>query len=155
MNNDMTPHHPMKYDAFLQEIRDLIARDRLDEALPLLRSLLDNSPQLDEVIHQSGRFAAIRNQIRLGVVSHEEANLTRNQISHAMLELLSEIEAQELEKPALKQEMEGAIANLNSENVISDATITAAGDVHIGDKQATQQAEKIYNIGEIDNADFS
>jgi hypothetical protein len=118
---------------WLQQARDLIAQDRLDEALGLLRSLLGHSPQLEEILQQSGRFAAIRRQIRLGTVSHAEANLTRNQISHALLELLREIEAQEREKPALQQEMQGAIAILHSKNVVLGTTITAGGDVHIGD----------------------
>jgi hypothetical protein len=43
----------------------------------------------------------------------------------------------------------------NSKNVVAGATITAGGNVHIGDKQVTQNAEKIYNIDKIDNANFS
>lgn len=42
----------------------------------------------------------------------------------------------------------------NSKNVVLDASITAGGDVHIGDT-TIQNAGKIYNIGHIDNANFS
>ncbi|GAB4422116.1 MAG: hypothetical protein OHK0039_37860 [Bacteroidia bacterium] len=56
----------MNPDAFLKEIRDRIARDELEQALMQLRQFLAHTPQLDEVLHQSGRFAAIRQQIRLG-----------------------------------------------------------------------------------------
>jgi len=110
---------------------------------------------LDEILHQSGRFAAIRKQIRHGTVSHAEANLTRNQISYALLELLREIETQERENPTLKQELEAAISITQSKNVVAGSTITAGGNVQIGDKHVTQNAEKIYNIDKIDNANFS
>ena len=139
----------------LQQARDLIAQDRLDEALSTLRAWLDKSPKFDEILHQSCRFAAIRKQIRHGTVSHAEANLTRNQISHALLELLREIETQERENPTLQQELEAAISITQSKNVVSGSTITAGGNVHIGDKHVTQNAEKIYNIDKIDNANFS
>ena len=83
-------------------IRDLIARNELEQALQQLQQLLANSPKLDEALQQSGRFADIRKQIRLGVVSHAEAALTQNQIRHALLELLGEIEKQQIpDKTAL------------------------------------------------------
>jgi hypothetical protein len=50
--------------------------------------------------------------------------------------------------------MEHAISIVNSKNVVT-GTITASGDVHIGDKNITQNAEKIYNIDHIDQANFS
>jgi CHAT domain len=42
----------------------------------------------------------------------------------------------------------------DAKNVVADSSITAGGDVHIGDKQVIQNAEKIYNIDKIDNANF-
>lgn len=48
---------------FLTHIRELIAHDRLDEA-----------------IQQSGRWAAIRKQVRLGTVGYEDAAVTENQM---------------------------------------------------------------------------
>ncbi len=51
---------------FIHKIRDLIAQDELQSALSQLRILLENSPKLDEAIHQSGRFYDIHKQIRQG-----------------------------------------------------------------------------------------
>jgi len=48
---------------FITQIRDHIANNQLDTALQFLCDLLDNSPQLDEVIQQAGRYASIRQQI--------------------------------------------------------------------------------------------
>ena len=140
---------------WLEQARLLIAEARLDEVLSMLRPMLENSPQLDEVLQQSGRFAAIRKQIRLGTVSQAEANLTQNQIRAALLELLSEIEAQQAAAPALGEEMVRAISVMNPQGIVVNSSIQASGDLHIGDKQITQNAEKIYNIDNIDNANFS
>lgn len=153
--NNTMPQDPTQQNTLLQHIRALIARDELPQALQQLQQFFAHAPQLDEVIHQSGRFANIRQQIRLGTVSHAEANLTRNQISYALLELLHEIEAQARETPALQQEMKAAIAIVDSKNVVVNSHIQTGGDVHIGDKHVTQHAEKIYNIERIDKADFS
>ena len=145
---------------FFDLFRDLIAHDELPTALEKLRTLLENSPKLDEVLLQSGRFHDIRKQIRLGVLSHAEANLTQNQIRAGLLELLREIEESTAESSSqpdaamLRAEMEHAISIVNSKNVVT-GTITASGDVHIGDKNITQNAEKIYNIDKIDQANFS
>ncbi len=119
---------------WFEQVRDRIAQDHLDEALSMLRALLEGSPKLDEVLHQSGRFAAICQQIRLGTVSHAEANQTRNQISAALLELLREIETKQTEAPALRDEMAQAISVINSKNPVVNSTIQAGGEVHIGDR---------------------
>ena len=76
----------------IAEIRGLIAESEIDAALTKLQTLLSGSPELDEVIQHSARFKAIRKQIRLGIVSHESSELTQNQISVSLLELLREME---------------------------------------------------------------
>ena len=146
----------MNAQVLLPQIREQIARDELAEALEQLRQLLANSPKLDEIIHQSGRFENIRRQIRLGTVSHQDATLTENQIRAGLLELVSEIEAQG-HLPAVSAEIERAASIVHSKNVVADSTITAGGAVHIGDKTTTvtQNADKIYNINHLDNAHFS
>ncbi len=117
---------------FIKNIQDLIARDEMAAAMEKLRAFLDNSPKLNEVLQQSGRFAHIRKQLQLGLVSHEEAALTQNQIRMGLLELLSEIETQS-STPALQKEMERAVSIVNSKNVVVGSTISAGGNVHIGD----------------------
>jgi hypothetical protein len=123
----------MTNEAYIKNIRTLIAQNELDEAIKQLRLLLGNSPKLDEAILQSARFHDIRRQIRLGLVSHAEANLTQNQIRAGLLELLHETEEQS-KKPILKLEMEHAISIVNSKNVVVGSTITAGGNVEIGDR---------------------
>ena len=115
------------------QVRKLISTDDLPEALRLLQELLKNSPQLKDVVLQSGRLSDIGQQIRLGLVDVTQANITKNQIRAGLLELLAEIETQENPVPEVRYELKRC----------------AAG------KTIVQQAEKIYNIEKIDKADFS
>lgn len=110
------------------QVRAKIGQGKLEQALRDMKQLLENSPKLDEVIHQSGRFKAIQKQIHLGTVSYENADLTTNQISSGLLALLREMETGE-----------------------SEPTIQEAAN----EPQVLQQAEKIYNIQHIDQANFN
>jgi len=144
----------MNSQNFPDHIRDLIAHNDLPAALQQLRVLLENSPLLDEAILQMARFEDIRKQIRLGMLSDKEANFTKDQIREDLLDLLKVVET-EAKKPAVKAEMDAAVSVMNSKNVVIGSTISAGGNVHIGDKTTIQNAEKIYNIDKIDNANFS
>ncbi len=151
----------MTTQEFTTTIRRLTDGGQSGAALALLRSLLENSPLLDEAILQSARFQDIRKQIRLGEAKPAEAGAGQGEIQEGLPALLREIEeiatgaSARPGSPALREEVEKAIAIVNSKNVVSGSDIAAEGDVHIGDKHITQQAEKIYNIGKIDKADFS
>ncbi|MBL7793111.1 MAG: hypothetical protein JNK77_12350 [Saprospiraceae bacterium] len=116
---------------YLHTIRDLIGRGQIDRAMEQLRVLLENSPHLDVIIQQQARFQAIRQQIRLGTVSHQDATLTKNQISAALLDLLQEIEEQG-ENPAIGAELNKAISIINSKNV-NTGEVKAGRDVRFGD----------------------
>lgn len=130
--------------SFFATLRQLIAQGQLDTALAQLRAFLENSPLLDEAIHQAGRWSHIQRQIRLGTVSHAEATLTQNQVQHGVLELITDIEREMAETPAdgsgslltpaIRAEMQQSISVLNSKNVIAGgANLSAGGNIHIGD----------------------
>lgn len=118
----------MKDHPLIQQIRGFIAKNKLEKALQQLQMLLAGSPELNEAILQSSRFAEIQTQIRLGVISDEAASLTKNQIRLGLLDLLDELE--------------GDGTDLNIKAIASQPKII-------------QNAEKIYNIDHIDNANFS
>jgi hypothetical protein len=154
----------MNTQTLLTQLRDLIARNELPAALTQLRTLFDNSPLLDEVILLSGRFHAIRQQIRLGVVSHAEASLTQNQIRTGLLDLLLEVEQHvgitsnaTDTNTALRLEVERAISIVGSKNVVVGSTITAGGSVHIGDSIINNEGATIknqFNGGTFNNTTF-
>lgn len=139
---------------YLNQIRQHIALDELPATLQQLRTLLETSPKLHEVLQQSGRFNDLLHHIRMGTLSYEQAALTKNQIRASLLDLVDEVE-KEAQQPAIAAELEKTIQIVNSKNVVLNSTINAGGDVHIGDKNLNQNAEKIYNIDKIDNANFS
>lgn len=137
----------MNTTAYIRQIQDCLAEDRLDDALSLLRALLQNTPLLSEAIQQSGRYESICRQVRLGVVEPEEAARTENQIRWGVLELLSklvkegfkpgltsllkEVEMQR-KHPELHEEVERAISVMNSKNVVG-GNISAGRDLLVGD----------------------
>lgn len=149
---------------FINQVRELIARNELDAALRQLRELFDQSPQLDEVNLQSSRYHDIKKLIRLGLVSHQEATLTQQQIKAGLLELIREIEASALpsDEPApstdLPAEIQRAISIVGSKNLVIDSHLTAGGNIQIGDSLTVnnQDAEikTQFNGGTFNNPTF-
>lgn len=123
----------MNNKATIEKIRDLIANDELKMAFQQIQRLLTKSPKLDAAILQSARYNGIQSQIHSGIVSHENAEVTINQIRSGLLDLLRKIEG--LDKNASSTAEENTAASKNS--------------------TTTQIADKIYNIEKIDNANFS
>lgn len=115
-------------------IQNLIAKDDFATAIQELCALLKNSPRLDEAILHSARYNDITRQIRLGVVDFEAGNVTKNQICVAVLELLQEVADLEQMQVPIKEEVAKYTSNA---------------------KTIIQNADKIYNIDKIDNANFS
>jgi len=118
----------MNNHPFITHLRNLIAKDQLPQVFKQLQTFLRDSPDLNQAILQSGRFADIQKQINLGTVSFEAASITKNQIRLGLLNLLDELEGK------------------GSEQLIFKAASQA---------KVIQNAEKIYNIDHIDNANFS
>ena len=132
----------MALHPYLSQIRQLIAEDELPSALQQLHDLLEDSPKLNEVIHQTGRFTDIQKHMRLGTLSFEQGSVSRNQISIALLDLLDEITRQG-QHQTIKAEIEKHhLAIQHSKNVVSGSTINAR-DVHIGDTHIHYGDKKI------------
>ena len=125
----------MKFETYKNEIRNLIASDNLSAAIEKLKLLTQNSPALNEkIIIQSARHQHIKKEIISGVNPVESANLNKNQIRLALLDLISEIEELIQQNPKIKKELDRAISNIESKNVIVDGNISAGGNVQIGDE---------------------
>jgi hypothetical protein len=117
---------------FTDNIGELIAKDDLQTAIDLLHKLLAKSAKLDEVIMQSARYTDITKQIRLGTVNFEEANVTKNKIRFAILDLLRDIEEQVDLNDDLKNEISG-LAEMAAPPTYSQ-THHGSGDNIIGNK---------------------
>lgn len=149
---------------FIKQIRELIARNDVDAALLQLRDLFDQSPQLDEIILQSSRYHDIKKLIHLGLVSHQEATLTQQQIKAGLLELIREIESSALPSDEaatqtdLPAEIQRAISIVGNKNLVIDSHLTAGGNIQIGDSLTVnnQNAEikNQFNGGTFHNPTF-
>jgi Effector-associated domain 11 len=84
----------MSKTQILQQIRGHIADSQFDEALTQLQAFAQNNPSLSRynqnaIIHQSSRYAGIKQQIGLGIVSQQDSDRTLNQIRIALLDLVN------------------------------------------------------------------
>lgn len=106
------------------QMQQLIAEARLPEALVALKETLPPHLQND-IVHLQSRLSELQRKQRMGIVDGQDANLERNQITAAALDLCNQID-----------------------------TSVPTADTKEG-KIIIQNAEKIYNIDRIDNANFS
>ncbi|MFN0200106.1 MAG: hypothetical protein ACKVTZ_01215 [Bacteroidia bacterium] len=118
---------------FTSQIRSLMEQDNLSTAISQLSTFLKESTLLDEAIQQSARYTDVMRQIRLGVVKLEDANVEKAKIRLAILDLLRIMED-----------------NSETPNQQPKAEKPAKEG-----KTIIQNADKIYNIDHIDNANFS
>lgn len=129
-------------EKYFKQIKALIAQDKLEQAIQILKKLLANSPKLNEVILQSGRFANLKKLIRTGQINYEDANITQNQIRSSLLELVDEIDHQTKE-PQINKEIEVFIKSKAGKNIIG-GSIIAGGNVNIGDQINTESKTSRY-----------
>ena len=136
----------MDNSSFISKIRTLLSKNDLGAANQILLQILANNPKLDVAIQQSGRYEFIKAKLFEGSIDVKEANVFFNQIRFALLELVRDIE-----KEGVKEGLDSLldeIEELSKVNEFKSYLKQAA-------QQIQQQAEKIYNIGHIDQANFS
>lgn len=73
------------------DIRALIAQGRLSEAIEAMQQLAAGTRHENEVALLSSRLRSIEQDNRRGLLSAGELDRSRNQITHALLELLNEL----------------------------------------------------------------
>lgn len=95
----------MNITSFTETVGERIGKDDLKGAISMLHKLLKDSPKLDAVILQSARLTDIQKQIRNGIVTFDEASISKNKIRMALLSLCSEIEEYVLQDAALQEEI--------------------------------------------------
>ncbi len=129
---------------FINRVGDLIGKDDLKTAITELSNLLRNSKKLDEIILHSARYNDLMKQIRSGTISFEDANITKNKIRYAVLDMLRDIEESVETSPELESEIDKALEE--SEHIIIQNTS------NIGDNSSNNTV--VQGIRNIDG-DFS
>ncbi len=122
----------------LDPIRELLGDNQLDEALAQLKTLLEHSPRLREALQIAGRHRAAIHLVHQGLVNREDASVAENEIRHALLLLLDDIEAHGDQQPStVRKELdEEAIRIKNSKNVFAGQA-NVGGNFHQGDNKTT------------------
>lgn len=127
----------MNKEKFTLNIKGLIANGRVSDALSELSWFIQKegygSDLKNTVVLLSSRFNQLQKEVRLGVISHGEENISKNQINFALLELLDEIEKSTSKSPKEKTDIKDDNIVRNVKNVVVGSVITAKGGVHIGD----------------------
>lgn len=122
----------MDFNAFSERIGNLIGEDDLKTAISDMSQLLKNSKKLDEVIVQSARYTDLMNQIRRGTIDMDNADVNKNKIRFALLDLLREVETTAAEDPEIKAEING-IEEPRTQTIIRQSH-SGSGDNVGGDK---------------------
>jgi hypothetical protein len=87
----------------ITDVRNFIAKDEASKAIELLRYVLENDKILDEVIIQSAKKYRIEREVRTGVISFDNASITKNQIYSALLEICRNVEEAVLDGTDLRK----------------------------------------------------
>lgn len=94
----MNPH--------LINIKTKIAKGELEKAVEQLQEIAINTPLLNDVILHSSRLSNLSKQIHKGIIRHEDANITQNQITDAVLALIDEIGYEIGKNEKIKEEVD-------------------------------------------------
>jgi hypothetical protein len=93
-------------ETFIDETISLIAQSSLKEALLNIRQLLKGSPLFSEIIIHSSRYNDVMKAIRLGTIDIEDANIEKNKVRFALMDILQELSENTNNNSTLKTEVE-------------------------------------------------
>jgi hypothetical protein len=93
----------MNIKQFLNKVGDLIGEDKILQAVNELRQFLEHSDKIDELLVQSARYTDIMQRIRKGTIQHEDAEVTKNQIRYAVVDIMREVEMMVAQDELLKE----------------------------------------------------
>lgn len=123
--------------AFAATVLHLISKDHLKSAIQQLQVLLKSSPLLDEAIGQSARLSDLMQQIRRGTINVDDANVEKNKLRYALIDLVREVEEQAESNPVLKQQVE-RVLNEQVAGKRNQMTVTGNGNIAIQDVQGSE-----------------
>lgn len=112
----------------LVEITDLIAKDKIKEAIESLQQLLNGSPLLDEIILQSARYTDLKKQIRMDTLEYEKADISKNKLRLALLEMVGELEDKAEQDEKISAALEITNTNLQVKQLKAKEGITIKAD---------------------------
>lgn len=85
----------------IEEIKEFISNDNLEEALMGLKLLVQNKKEANELTQHMARLYNLNTQLRKGIISNVQADLSKNQIRSSIIEFLSQVEKYDNENTPL------------------------------------------------------
>lgn len=116
------------YPEYVDQLHQLIAKDQLQAVLKELQALLKDSPAYNEAILHAARYNGLMKDIRTGKLDPQSAELRRNHLRYALIDMVRELEEQLPERPQLQQEVE---QYLKERPVHNEAHITGDGNINV------------------------
>ncbi len=83
----------MKVTNFVSSVKQLIGEDKLAQAIGLLQQFMADKEEYNDVIIQSARFHSIEKQLRQSTVAQAVADVEKNKIRAAVLDIADEVGA--------------------------------------------------------------
>lgn len=74
----------------LERVRQLIREAEMEEAIDLLSDLVEDTELEDDIMQLAGRYRKYKKRVIKGVLSQENQQVTENQITEALMELIDE-----------------------------------------------------------------
>jgi hypothetical protein len=82
----------MDITRFINTIKELVAQNKLELSIVELKNFMKNQEYYNEVVIQSARYCDIESQIRMNTVSKIDADIEKNKIRLAVLQIADNIQ---------------------------------------------------------------
>ncbi len=129
--------------SFAKHIMQLIAKDEMKKAIEEAQNLLKDSPLFYELMLQSARYSDIMKSIRMGTIDDGQANITKNKIRYALIDMLRDMEESGETNEKIQSEVQSYLQKRESVTNNS-ANITGDGNFNI---QGLSGSQVNINIG--------
>lgn len=118
----------MNINDFSERLGELIRSNQIQEAIKEMSRLLKDSPKLNELIVHSARYNELKEQIRLGTIDFENAQVAKNKILMALLDLSDEIIEYSKNDAQVAEETDRAASKLMQSKIQVIQTHHGSGD---------------------------
>lgn len=79
----------------VQELKRYVERDQMKQLIGELKKEFQGNNLMDELLFQAGRYADLSRQSRLGIISAEQKELKKNQLTFAILNLIDKFQEED------------------------------------------------------------
>ena len=115
-----------------EHVFQLVAQNRIPDALKLLRESLPSGGPLLEAVAQSGRYTDLMQRIHSGTLPEEVADVEKNKIRLAVLNLAGLVDEVVAERPELGRDLPRIDTQINQHHSGSGDNVGGDKIIHNG-----------------------